>query len=49
MPRSIRGLTSRNCFLARYTHEKDARYFYWTAEDGSKVLAANIKMGTMPS
>lgn len=46
MPKIYSGFDiTATVFWRGMPHEKDARYFYWTAEDGSKVLAANIKNG----
>ena len=46
MPKIYHGFDiSSTVFWRGMPHEKNARYFYWTANDGSKVLAANIKNG----
>ncbi|EPC72625.1 alpha-mannosidase, partial [Lacticaseibacillus paracasei subsp. paracasei Lpp71] len=46
MPKIYQGFDiTATVFWRGMPHEKNARYFYWTANDGSKVLAANIKNG----
>ncbi|QVI34511.1 alpha-mannosidase [Lacticaseibacillus chiayiensis] len=46
MPKIYQGFDiGSTVFWRGMPHEKNARYFYWTASDGSKVLAANIKNG----
>lgn len=46
MPKIYNGFDiTATVFWRGMPKEKNARYFYWTCEDGSKVLAANIKNG----
>lgn len=46
MPKIYRGFDiDSTVFWRGMPHGKDARHFYWTANDGSKVLVANIKNG----
>lgn len=46
MPKIYNGVGINHALFWRGTPEEmDARYFYWTSNDGSKVLTANIKNG----
>lgn len=46
MPKIYNGFGIENALFWRgRPKEKDARYFYWTSEDESKVLVANIQNG----
>lgn len=46
MPKIYNGFGIENALFWRgRPKEKDARYFYWTSDDDSKVLVANIQNG----